>query len=240
MKICVRLVPMPMESAYAPLGALGYCLMRNHFLDGLWQTLSLPMKTVDHRPQDKLVDVLVSLLSGCRAIAQINSRLRPDLALAQAWGRQQFADQATITRTLDAFDGVQIDQLRASSEALLRRESLSLQHNLAADWLWLDIDLTPLPISKHAEGSSKGLFGEKTDTVANWRGCMRRSITRRCFRGSIQVGRKAALVTCRRSSNWPPAWLSRRPSASGRSCAPMRASAAMPTSMRFWPVTGRC
>ena len=240
MKICVRLVPMPMETAYAPLGALGYCLMRTHFLDNLWQTLTLPMKTVDHRPQDKLVDVLVSLLSGCRAIAQINSRLRPDLALAHAWGRQQFADQATITRTLDAFEGVQIDQLRAGSEALLRRESLSLRHNLAADWLWLDIDLTPLPISKHAEGSSKGLFGEKTAMVANWRECMRRSITRRCFHGSIQAGRKAARVTCRRSSNWLASWLSPRPSASGRSCAPMRASAAMPTSMPCWPMTGRC
>jgi hypothetical protein len=29
------------------------------------------------------------------------------------------------------------------------------------EWLWLDIDLTPLPISKHAEGSTKGKFGKK-------------------------------------------------------------------------------
>jgi hypothetical protein len=233
MKICVRLVPMPMETAYAPLGALGYCLMRTQFLDPLWQSLTLPMKTVDHRPQDKLVDVLVSLLSGCRAIAQVNSRLRPDAALAHAWGRQQFADQATITRTLDAFTATQIDQLRAGSEALLRRDSLSLRHNLTADWLWLDIDLTPLPISKHAEGSSKGLFGEKTATVANWPGCMRRSITRHCSRRSIQVGRKVAPVTYRPCVNWRPSWPSHPLSASERSCAPMRASAAMPTSMPF-------
>ena len=66
MKICVRLVPMPLETAFAPLGALGYCLMRSHFLDPLWQTLALPLKTIAHRPQDKLVDVLVSLLAGCR------------------------------------------------------------------------------------------------------------------------------------------------------------------------------
>jgi hypothetical protein len=36
MKICVRLVPMPMEAAYAPLGALGYCLMRSHFWTPSW------------------------------------------------------------------------------------------------------------------------------------------------------------------------------------------------------------
>jgi hypothetical protein len=41
MKICLRLVPMPTETAYAPLGALGYCLMRTHFLSALWETLTL-------------------------------------------------------------------------------------------------------------------------------------------------------------------------------------------------------
>lgn len=240
MKISVRLVPMPMETAFAPLGALGYCLMRTHFLDALWQTLALPLKTVDHRPQDKLADVLVSLLSGCRAMAQINTRLRPDLALACAWGRPQFADQATLARTLDAFDAVQIEQLRRGSEALFRRESRSLRHDLDAEWLWLDIDLTPLPISKHAEGSSKGKFGEKTDTGANWHGCMRRSITRPCFRGSIPAGRRAVPVTCRPLANSRPFLPSAQPNASARSCARMPALAVMPTSTPYWPMTGRC
>jgi hypothetical protein len=101
------------------------------------------------------------MLTGCRAIAQVNTRLRPDVALAHAWGRKRFADQSTLTRTLDAFSAIEVAQLRRGSEALFRRERRVLRHNFAEDWLWLDIDLTPLPISKHAEGSTKGKFNRK-------------------------------------------------------------------------------
>lgn len=167
MRIRVRLVPMPTETGFAPLGVLGYCLVRSEFFDLLWKELRLPMKTVWYPPRSKLLDVLVSILAGCRAISQINSRLCPDLALARAWGRPRFAEQSVVARTLDAFDTTTVAQLRQGSEALFRRESLSLRHDLATDWLWLDIDLTPLPSSKCAEGSTKGLVGEKTVTVAN-------------------------------------------------------------------------
>lgn len=36
-----------------------------------------------------------------------------------------------------------------------------LRHDFAHEWLWLDIDLTPLPISKHAEASTKGKMAQK-------------------------------------------------------------------------------
>ena len=167
MAAIVRLVSMPTATGFAPLGVLGYCLHRTGFLDCLWADLQLPLKTVDHSPEAKLLDVLVSILGGCRAIAQVNTRLRPDLALAQAWGRERFAEQATLARTLNAFGAEQVGQLRAGCEALFGRESQSLRHNLAVDWLWLDIDLTPLPISKHAQGSTRGKFGEKTVMAAS-------------------------------------------------------------------------
>ncbi len=199
MKTRVRLVPMLTETSYAPLGAVGYCLSRSHFLDILWQALALDLKTVDYAPADKLLEALVSVLAGCRAIVEINTRLRPDLVLAQAWGRPVFAEQSTVARTLDAFDAEQVHNLRLGSEALFRRESYCLQHDLATDWLWFDIDLTPLPISKFAEGSTKGKFAKKTSTAASWPGCMPRSITRRCSRGSIPAAKKAARAIYRRS-----------------------------------------
>jgi hypothetical protein len=83
------------------------------------------------------------------------------MALARAWGRDRFADQSTLARTLDAFGSAEVCQLRQGSEAFFRRESRVLRHNYAQDWLWLDIDLTPLPISKRAEGSTKGKFDRK-------------------------------------------------------------------------------
>ena len=240
MKTRVRLVPLSVETSFAPLGALGYCLTRSGFLDVLWQALDLPLKTVAHRPEAKLLDVLVSIFAGCRAVSQINSQLRPDLALARAWGRCRFADQATVARTLDAFDSAQITQLRVGSETLFRRESLSLRHDLSADWLWLDIDLTPLPISKRAEGSTKGKLGKKTDMGGSWPECMRHSITRRCFPEFIQVSKRVVPVTCRPFRHWSASWPSRLNNASGRSCAPMLASAAMQISTRSWQPTGRC
>lgn len=199
MKTNVRLVPMLTETSYAPLGAVGYCLTHSHFLDILWQGLALDLKAVAHTPADKLLDALVSVLAGCRAIFEINTRLRPDLVLAKAWGRRAFAEQSTVARTLDAFGAKQVQNLRRGSEALFRRESRCLQHDLAADWLWFDIDLTPLPISKLAEGSTKGKFAKKTSTAANWPAYMLRSITKRCSPSSTPVARKAARATYRRS-----------------------------------------
>jgi hypothetical protein len=164
----IRLIPMPEETGFVPLGVLGYCLTRTNFLAPVFTELTLPIKKVDHAANDKLLDVLVSILAGCRAISQVNTRLRPDLALAQAWGRGQFASQSNLARTLDAFSSDTVGQLRQGSEALFRRESRTLRHDFAQDWLWLDIDLTPLPASKNAQGSTKGkISGKKTAMVAN-------------------------------------------------------------------------
>ena len=161
MPTVIRLIDMPNETGFVPLGVLGYCLTRTGFLTPLWTELDLPLKTVGHTPKAKLLDVLISILAGCRSIAQVNTRLRPDVALACAWGRDRFAEQSTLTRTLDAFSLSEVNQLRQGSDTLFRRESRTLRHDFAHDFLWLDIDLTPLPISKHAEASTKGKFDKK-------------------------------------------------------------------------------
>jgi len=157
---------MPEDTQFAPLGVLGYCLTRTNFLAPAFAEVRLPLKTVDHAPTDKLLDVLVSILAGCRAIRQINTRLRPDLALAHAWGRSCFADQSTVARTLDGFSPLQIAQLRQGTDQLFRRESRTLRHAFEQDWLWVDLDLTPLPPSKHAQGSTKGHIGRKKTAMA--------------------------------------------------------------------------
>ena len=178
----IHLMDMPEESSFAPLGVLGYCLTRTDFLVPVFADLHLPLKVVDHAPTSKLLDVLVSILAGCRAIVQVNTRLRPDLALAQAWGRPCFAEQSTLARTLEVFTPAHVAQLRQGSERLFRRESRTFRHAFPADYLWLDVDLTPLPASKHAEGSTKGkISGKKTPMGGNWRACMRPSIMRPCF-----------------------------------------------------------
>ena len=62
-------------------------------------------------------------------------------------------------------DEHRLRDVRQGSETLFRRESRTFQHRFAGDWLWLDIDLTPLPASKHAEGSTKGKISAKKTVV---------------------------------------------------------------------------
>lgn len=203
----IRLTTLPEETQFAPLGVLGYCLTRTHFLDPVLKSVRLPLKTVTHSPASKLLDVLVSILAGCGAIRHVNTRLRSDLALAQAWGRERFAEPATLARTLDCFTAEQLAQLRQGSEFLFRRESRTLRHPFAKDWLWRDIDLTPLPASKHAEASTQGKRGaKKTFMGGHWHECMHRSITKRSFPSFTLANRRVVPPTCRSCRRLTPSW----------------------------------
>jgi hypothetical protein len=151
--------------SFVPLAVLGYCLTRSNALQPLWADLSLKMKLCDHSVQAKFQDVLVAILAGCSSLAQVNTRIRPDRVLAQAWQRPLFAEQSTLSRTLDALRPTHVEQLRAGHLRLTRLNTQLRIH----DWrtpLILDIDPTSLVTSKHAEASRKGwVSGKKTVTV---------------------------------------------------------------------------
>jgi hypothetical protein len=113
------------------------------------------MKTYDHTAHEKLQDVLVAIMAGCRSLAQVNTRLRPEIALARAWHRSAFAEQSNLSRTLDALSADHIDQMRAGNLGLLQRHSQLRTHNWEQR-LIMDVDPTSLLTSKRAEGSRKG------------------------------------------------------------------------------------
>jgi hypothetical protein len=135
MPVNIQLTEMPHETNFAPLGVLGYCLTRSNLLAPVWSQLTLPLKTVDHTPPGKLLDVVVSVLAGCRAIVQVNTRLRPDVALARAWGRDRFAEQSVLSRTLDAFGDAEVSQLWQGLDLLFHREGQVFHHDFAGAWL---------------------------------------------------------------------------------------------------------
>jgi hypothetical protein len=230
MRRSIRLMSMPNETNFARLGVLGYCLTRSNFL---WPTLTavhLRLKAVDQTPASKLVDVLVSILAGCRAISQVNTGLRPDRALARAWGRTAFADQSSLSRTLDSFTDEHLQQLRQASAALFRRQSQTLRPAFSDEWLWLDLDLTPLPASKQAEASTKGKISpKKTPMVGNWHGCMPGSITKRCSHSSTLASNKVRRPMCQCSRRWTALWPCRRRRRPAPYCVPTLALGVMPT-----------
>ena len=233
MSINIRLMSLEEESSYVPLAVLGYCLTRTKFLKPVFAGIDLPIKKeVDHSVADKLQDVLVSILAGCRSISQVNTRIRPDLALARTWQRKRFAEQSNLARTLDAFSEIQLQQLRTGSETLFRRESRTLRHSFQTDWLWLDIDFTPLPISKHAQGSTKGkIEGKKTNMVVSWLGFMRLNITKPCspiFMLAANPTTRLIFQPCKQSML---SWISRKRPSKERSSVPMPGLAVTTTSI---------
>ena len=156
----VILIPPKYTTGFAPLAVLGYCLTRTGFFKPLCD-VELNIKTYQHEPHEKLQDVLVSVLANCSSIKQIDLRIRPDLILAEAWGREQFADQSTLADTLNAFTDISVTQLRAALDVFFQREGQVVHHNFDAELLTIDIDLTGLRASARAQGSTKGYFSGK-------------------------------------------------------------------------------
>jgi hypothetical protein len=125
----------------------------------------IDQKTVEHSPTQKLIDALVGILSGCKALYETNARVRPDLPLGRAFGRERVADQSTIQRTLNAFTEQNVRQLRQAVEMIYRRNSPIFSHPFEEEMLILEVDLTGLRASKRAQGSTKGYFsGERNAT----------------------------------------------------------------------------
>jgi len=182
MTIEIRLLEKESEqlvnTQYGPLAALSTHYQRKQVLEPL-KTVAVNMKTVVYSPIDKLQQVLLSILSGCEYVSEVNTRLKPDRSLAKVWQHERFADQSTLARTLDGLTLMNIDQLRTAGTTIWHQHS----HTLAHDWrgfLWLDFDLSGLPCGKGAEASTKGYFsGKKTSPDASWRGRVPSNIGKR-------------------------------------------------------------
>ena len=131
---------------HVPLAVLGYALQRAEVLAPL-TTLELPLKTIDHKPTDKMLEGLVLILAGGRATSQANLLLRPNTGLAQAWGQAQFAEQSTLARTFDALNEASVHALQGAFARLTRTWSHTCHHDFRRGGLTLDGDLTGLPAS---------------------------------------------------------------------------------------------
>jgi hypothetical protein len=112
------------------------------------------------------MDAFLLIMAGYPSLYLLNQHLRPDLVLAQAWGRHQLAEQSNISRVLDRFDEAALVELRAISWNFWSAYSRLPNH----DWrkkLVVDLDLTPLLASPRAEASTKGYLGKKMSLVAS-------------------------------------------------------------------------
>jgi Transposase DDE domain group 1 len=148
-----------MTTGRASLCALGEYLRRHCFFAPLREQVQIPQKTVRYRPTDKLLDALGGILCGAKTIAQNNITMRTDRAVQRALGRTGCAEQSTIARTLRACTAENVAQLEKVSWYYLKRYGMTPHHRFHDTQLWVDIDLTPMPIGAKAEGSERTWMG---------------------------------------------------------------------------------
>ena len=137
-----KLISEETQTAFWLLCLLGHYLTEEEVLEPL-SGVNIAQKTVEHSPTQKLIDALVGILSGCKALYEINCRVRPDLPLRRAFGREGCAEQSTIQRTLNAFTPENVCQLRQAVEAIQRRNSPIFCRPFEEEMLLLEVDLRP-------------------------------------------------------------------------------------------------
>src|ERR671933_1095160 len=147
------------ESSHASLCALGSYLRQIGFFTPLEQHVHLRQKTVTYTPIQKLQMIFVALLAGAKAISHTGTTLRVDPALQRAFGLPGCADQSVLAETLNAATDQDVMALRTAVEKLFRQHSQACRHDFAQELLVLDIDLSPLPASRKAEGSERCYMG---------------------------------------------------------------------------------
>ena len=147
------------DSAHASLCVLGSYVRRTDFFAPLERQLQIHQKTLKYTPTQKIEMFLVALLAGAKAVSQTNLTLRVDAALCRAFGLPGCADQSVIAATLNAATEADVTALQAALGDTFQRFSQARRQDLTKALLVLDVDLSPLPASRQAEGSERGYMG---------------------------------------------------------------------------------
>ena len=154
------------NTQFAPVAALMAYYEAQKVLEPLQSVTSVAQKG-DFSLTEKLEQVVWSILTGCRYISVINTKLRPERMLAQVKRNDHFAEQSTLAIALNELTQMNLAQIEASVRQISHQCSRIYRH----DWrgfLMLDFDLSGLPCGKQAEGSKKGHFsGKKTSPDGN-------------------------------------------------------------------------
>jgi len=133
------------------------------------EQVSLSQKTVDHRPQGKVLEFLVAILGGLEYLKDISLSARPldkDVAVAQAWGQDSWADQSGVSRTLSSLRDAEVGQIAAILERLSQPFiDQEVEGGLTSGPLILDGDLTPRPVSNGSRTYPEAEYGHMNDRL---------------------------------------------------------------------------
>jgi hypothetical protein len=148
-------------SPRASLAAIGALLRHRDVFGPVRQRVTIAQKSVKYTPTDKLYDALIAILSGAQGMVEVNTRLRSDRALQQAFGRSACAEQSVIQDTLDACTAENVQQLEQALAQIYRQHSQGYQHDYQQGMEVLDADMSGLPCGPKAAFASPGYFARQ-------------------------------------------------------------------------------
>ena len=155
------------ESPHASLAAMAPIIEAKGIFCEIHNQVLIEQKTLDYRASDKLVMVILSMLSGNQTISEVNWSLRVDKGLLMAFGYPACADQSVLQDTLNAATAENVDQLRRVAASLFGQHNLlSREFHLpnSTEMVTIDFDLSAQPCSKGAEKASKGYFAKRRNS----------------------------------------------------------------------------
>jgi hypothetical protein len=147
------------DSSHASLCLLGSYLRQLGFFKPLEQRVKIEQKVLKYTPLQKLEMLFVGLLAGIKAVSHTANTLRIDTALMAAFGLPGCADQSVIADTLDAARDADVAALQEALAEIFGSFCQARRHDFQQEFLVLDVDLSPLPASRKAEGSERGYMG---------------------------------------------------------------------------------
>jgi hypothetical protein len=145
----------------ASLAAIGIKLRALKLFDPIENMVQIAQKTIKESPSDKLSDAFISLLAGAHGLVEINTRLRADAALQQAFGRSRCAEQSVVQDTLNASTAENVEQMQQAMDTIYRQQSQGYQHDYQASFQVLDVDMSGLPCGPKAAFATKGYFAKQ-------------------------------------------------------------------------------
>jgi hypothetical protein len=155
---------------HASLAAIGNYLRQLDFLAPIREHVKIAQKTIKYTPFDKLRDAFVLLLTGAHRMVEINTKLRADPALCEAFGLAGCAEQSVVQDTLDACTDANVEQMRQAMNAIFREHSRAYRHHYRRQWQLLDIDLSGRECGKRAEDATRGYFAHQKGAYGRQQG----------------------------------------------------------------------
>ena len=155
------------DTEHGLLIAYGQFARRIGLLERL-MAVPVPAKTRVHKPQAKLTEFLVGILSGLEYLQDLDLAPRPltkDLAVARAWGQSGWAHYSGVSRTLDVADDQSVaavrEALRAGSQPFID-EAIDGELRRGTP-LVFDADLTGQAVSSTSRTYPDAAFGWMDD-----------------------------------------------------------------------------